>query len=238
MIDKIKAAEVFKNLDDRCIPIIAPPGLRGHATLRILCSHKEVWWDSSLMNYNNIPDIDSLSYPDDGIFIDFRTPDAPHNINFMSAHTIMITNRPLNRLKCFDVIKDYYANPKNILQSHTIFQAHYIEHIPVRPFIYLYSSNLAYTVKQRSVWFSRDYKEAGTEYYNKKTKNFMENPIKQPLAFNIDVYKLYSEDDLVFESEYQKIVNHFNFTSNIDRVRSFIKLYLDREKSITPNENN
>ena len=63
-------------------------------------------------------------------------------------------------------------------------------------------------------------------------------PSSNPFVFNIDVYKLYSEDDLIFESEYQKIVNHFNFTSNIDRVRSFIKLYLDRERSITPHENN
>ena len=45
-----------------------------------------------------------------------------------------------------------------------------------------------------------------------------------PLAGNYSVLRK--------SKEYQKIVNHFNFTSNIDRVRSFILTYLEREQSV------
>jgi len=236
-INPLKAIEVFKNLNDRCIPILAPPGLRGHATLRILCSHDEVWWDSSLMNYNGIPDIDSLIYPDDNILIDFRAPTAPYKINYMSVHTMMITTRYLTSSPGFDIIKDYYANSKNTLQSHTIFQASYLEHIPSYvPFIYLYTSNIEYTMRQRSLWFSRDFRK-NAAYYSKQIIQRMSKPTKHLLAFNIDIHKLFSKDDLIFEMEYMKIVNHFNFTANINRVRSFILLYLEREKSVNPHKN-
>ena len=58
-------------------------------------------------------------------------------------------------------------------------------------------------------------------------------PSTNPLAFNIDIHKLFSKDEQIFELSYKRIINHFNFTSNIKDVRSFILTYLEREQSVS-----
>ena len=229
-INTIKISTIFKNLDSRCTPILAPAGFRGHATLRILCSHKEVWWDSSKMNSDHIPNRDSITYPENGIFRDFRIK-APQKIDYIAVHTKMITNVIISFTECFDILSDYYSDNKNNLHSFVIFQMDFLDYIPNIPFIHLYSSNVKHTVKQREYWFKDDIREHTGHYTVERIKK-MGLPSSNPLAFNIDVYKLYSEDDSAFETEYQKIVNHFNFTSNIDRVRSFMLTYLEREQSV------
>ena len=70
------------------------------------------------------------------------------------------------------------------------------------------------------------------EEYDKYHQRLMTIPSTNPLAFNIYIHKLFSKDGQMFESEYQKIVSHFNFTSNIKDVRSFILTYLEREQSV------
>ena len=131
-----KAKSFFNDLDDRCTLILAAQGMRGHALYRILASHKEVWWDSSIMNDN------------------------------------------------------------------------------------------------RSVWYKRDIKNHPEEY-NKYRQKLMSSPSDSPLAFNIDVSNLFSDNEESFKTEYERIINHFNFSSNIKDVRSFILTYLEREQSVS-----
>ena len=61
----------------------------------------------------------------------------------------------------------------------------------------------------------------------------MSSPSDSPLAFNIDVSNLFSDNEESFKTEYERIINHFNFTSNIKDVRSFILTYLEREQSVS-----
>ena len=85
---------------------------------------------------------------------------------------------------------------------------------------------------QRSYWFKQVMRKHFEEYdtYHQK---LMTIPSTSPLAFNIDIHKLFSKDEQIFELAYQKIVSHFNFTSNIKDVRSFILTYLEREQSVS-----
>ena len=71
------------------------------------------------------------------------------------------------------------------------------------------------------------------EEYNRYRQKLMTIPSDNPLAFNIDISKLFCYNEQLFESAYQRIVNHFNFTSNIKDVRSFILTYLEREQSVS-----
>ena len=59
-IDRTKANSFFNDLDNRCTLILAAQGMRGHALYRILASHQEVWWDSSIMNYDKKSHYSSL----------------------------------------------------------------------------------------------------------------------------------------------------------------------------------
>jgi len=72
----------------------------------------------------------------------------------------------------------------------------------------------------------------GYDYTSKNIK-LISKPHKSSIAFNIDIHRLFSKNDLIFEMEYIRLVDHFNFTVNINRVRSFILLYLEREQYIS-----
>ena len=58
------------------------------------------------------------------------------------------------------------------------------------------------------------------------------------IEVNKKIVSLAKQKKILVSNASNKDDNDFSFTSNIDRVRSFIKLYLDREKSVTPHENN
>ena len=58
-------------------------------------------------------------------------------------------------------------------------------------------------------------------------------PSSNPLAYNLNIDALYSTDYITFEAEYYKLINHFNLTSCLNRVRAFILLSLEREDYIS-----
>ena len=69
--------------------------------------------------------------------------------------------------------------------------------------------------------------------YSKDAIKVMKNPSDNPLAFNIDISNLFSDSEESFKTEYERIINHFNFTSNINDVRCFMLTYLEREQSVS-----
>ena len=218
----------FEQLDNKCIPILAAQGMRGHAIYRILASHKEVWWNSSIMNEDKKSGYSSLEYPKQEGFWKDPITTRPNTINYITCHTTMFSSIHLPAIP-LQYIKDYYST-NNKLLSYIYINANFIEYID-RPYIYIYTSNLKKHFTQRSYWFKQDMRKHFEEY-DKYHQKLMTIPNTNPLAFNIDIHKLFSKDGQMFESEYQKIVSHFNFTSNIKDVRSFILTYLEREQSL------
>ena len=224
-LDPAKVAIFWDNLDSRCQPLIAPHGFRGHCVYRILASHKEVWWDSSVMNWDKKPNYPPLCYPKKGSWVDTRL-DRNKRINYVTAHTTMYNPRSFSKYPLQHVI-DYYNN-QGSLQSFIYCTLDFIYHMS-RPCIWLYTSDMHAIVEQRFLLFKKDYIRHPNEYAKDRLK-LMRNPHSN--AFNIDIHKLFSTNDDIFESEYMNIVNHFNFTSNINDVRSFMLTYLEREQSV------
>ena len=96
----------FEQLDNKCIPILAAQGMRGHALYRILASHKEVWWDSSIMNADGIPNYTSLNYPESNVWLDPSLERQPE-VNFVTAHTTMYIGKNREDIS-LQYITDYY----------------------------------------------------------------------------------------------------------------------------------
>jgi len=230
IIDKDKAISLFNSLNPKCTPILAFSGMRSHALLRILASHREVWWDSTLMNDKGILTKDSLSYPvtKNNFFTDVRV-EMPKYLSYSTAQTNMVTSRKLTTNIAIDMLKNYYKH--NSLLSYLIFHTDFID-IVNHSFIFLYTSNIKATMQQRKQWYNYDMQSHGYDYTSKNIK-LISKPHKSSLAFNIDIHRLFSKNDLIFEMEYIRLVDHFNFTANINRVRSFILLYLEREQYIS-----
>lgn len=226
-IDRTKANSFFNDLDDRCTLILAAQGMRGHALYRILASHQEVWWDSSIMNYNKKSNYSSLEYPEENIWTN-PVFNRPHTIDYITAHTTMFCDRQLPRVS-LNHINNYYKTSN--LSSYLYLHADFIDYVN-RPYIYVYTSDLRKHFDNRSVWYKRDMRNHPEEY-NRYRQKLMNTPSTSPLAFNIDITKLFSQNEQIFSIEYIKIIHHFKFTSNIQPVKNFINRYLERERSIS-----
>lgn len=226
-IDRTKANSFFNDLDDRCTLILATQGMRGHALYRILASHQEVWWDSSIMNYNKKSNYSSLEYPEENIWTN-PVFNRPHTIDYITAHTTMFCDRQLPRVS-LNHINNYYKTSN--LSSYLYLHADFIDYVN-RPYIYVYTSDLRKHFDNRSVWYKRDMRNHPEEY-NRYRQKLMNTPSTSPLAFNIDITKLFSQNEQIFSIEYIKIIHHFKFTSNIQPVKNFINRYLERERSIS-----
>jgi hypothetical protein len=222
-----KAKSFFNDLDDRCTLILAAQGMRGHALYRILASHQEVWWDSSIMNYNKKSNYNSLEYPKENIWTN-PIFNRPHTIDYITAHTTMFCGRQLPRV-CLNHINNYYKTSN--LSSYLYLHADFIDYVN-RPYIYVYTSDLRKHFDNRSVWYKRDMRNHPEEY-NRYRQKLMNTPSTSPLAFNIDITKLFSQNEHIFSVEYMKIIHYFKFTSNIQPVKNFINRYLERERSIS-----
>lgn len=226
-IDRTKANSFFNDLDDRCTLILAAQGMRGHALYRILASHQEVWWDSSIMNYNKKSNYSSLEYPKENIWTN-PVFNRPYTIDYITAHTTMFCDRQLPRVS-LNHINNYYKTSN--LSSYLYLHADFIDYVN-RPYIYVYTSDLRKHFDNRSVWYKRDMRNHPEEY-NRYRQKLMNTPSTSPLAFNIDITKLFSQNEQIFSIEYIKIIHHFKFTSNIQPVNNFINRYLERERSIS-----
>ena len=58
-------------------------------------------------------------------------------------------------------------------------------------------------------------------------------PSTNPLAYNLNINNLFSTDYITFETEYFKLIAHFNLTSCLNDIRAFILLVLERENYIS-----
>jgi hypothetical protein len=214
------------------IPIWFIHGMRGNSIYRILAAHPEVYWDSksqidksvnSLHVSNNITSIDGIDL----------TSDIANRIGmwkkgYTTYHSCSMFIQP-----CFiDILRRWSTTDKLLFglvnpcippvikkQDTDIYQSNedlgisaeaYKLIDPSRPHIWIHGSRNRLQLPYLYV-----------------------EPSIEPSAYNLNIDNLFSTDYITFETEYFKLIAHFNLTSRLNAVRAFILLSLEREQYIS-----
>lgn len=231
------------------------PGDRGSACIRILSSHKECYFDSSMCfrhqsddplfisfdlnnnydknKYDSYDKVDTIPYVSTGrtaIDHDFEAPVKGNGWDLMSH---IFRQRPEGwRFEKMGEIK-------NVLKLARKAQ-------PKLLFVATHETSLYFPFEYVHIWVSDrqsrldrlDREQAKkspwsfTFHQLDKENNAYKKNQANPHCFCIDSFKLLSLDYETFENEYTRIVDHFNFTNNIDRVRAFVEEYHDRQRKL------
>lgn len=197
------------NKDAKHWCVVYKPVMRGNALVRILASHKESWWDNTLMNINTDPKIyDPLQFSEnqssfidvDGNFItSYLAPHTNMSVDFFCSHDWKNKTAPLTL-----AIRERHNN----INKYFFTCCHPQEDFKVDRYIHVYAS------KQNS------------------RRKYVETKLHEGESIiNIDISRLFSYSRYEFEDEYIKIVNRFGFTPRFSSVRNFILQLLDRETS-------
>ena len=195
-------------------------GMRGNAVLRILSAHPEVYWNPTIQKTSE----EFIQHPLD-------LPETVANFNpmvisinniskwmlsYSTYHTVGYINDDAYVLIKEWISSNAYKDKKLFLISHPngnkkdIFTPTYLLNIDKTPHIWLYGNNNRLNRKS---------------YYCNMSSN--------PMAYNLNIDNLFSTDYITFETEYYKLINRFNLTSCLNRVRAFILLVLERENYIS-----
>ena len=197
-------------------------GMRGNAIYRILSAHPEVFWDAKSQKFSN----ELIEHP----------LDLPNSVASFDI--------PALKSRWFGVAKFRWAY--STYHTHAIFLDIYNKELPL--VVSEWIATKAY--KHKKLFLICHPSELHNLYkdsiYNTKphiwlygTMNRFNKPIKyyapstNLLAYNLNIDALFSTDYLTFETEYFKLIAHFNLTSCLNRVRAFILLALEREQYIS-----
>ena len=192
-------------------------GMRGNSIYRIIAAHPEVFWNEHVSLNSEEFTSHPLDLPDS---IANMFPPLNYDINkkvnkwqfsYSTYHTISFVDDD----KYLQVVKSWiesksYIDKKLFSASHVDFFKYNLMSIDDKPHIWLYG-----TCNR----LGRD-----LVYYQTSPN---------PLAYNLNIDALYSQNYETFEAEYYKLINHFNLTSCLNRVRAFILLNLERDKYIS-----
>jgi hypothetical protein len=231
------------------------PGDRGSACIRILSSHEECYFDSSMC---------FRGQSDDPLFISFdlnNNYDQNMYESYDKVDTVpfVSTDRSINtqdeKWRLFDKNKKHKVFSSSFAQTSEgwIFEKmgeiRYVMSLARKAqskllFVTTHENNLFYPFEYVYVWVSN----AEARLERMKTEQSKNSPwatvfshldetnkahskhFANPNCFCLDSYKLLSRDYHIFEQEYARIVEHFNFTNNIDRVREFVEEYNRRQR--------
>jgi hypothetical protein len=201
------------------------PAMRGNSVYRILSAHPEVYWNYKLQQSSHEILQHPLDLPES--VAGFNSPDASknvtgriENINYLQfAYTTYHTTGriDIDNVNTYKAIKAWIAS-KSYLDKKLFVMSHPAE-------MYKDSSLLTLDDKPH-IWLYGTIDRLGV------AKHYI-NLSYNSLAYNLNVDALYSTDYTTFETEYYKLIAHFNFTSCINRVRAFILLTLERETYIS-----
>jgi len=205
---------------DKLMVLWYSPGMRGSAIYRILAAHPEVYWNPNFQQMT--PEF--IAHP-----LDLPELQTVFNIDAYAHRRNKLNNWKFSYCSYHTV--GYFRNPSvKLLINEWISSKAYIN-----KYMFIYNhgkhanptdDNLLMLDSKPHIWLygTRNRLNMPKEYYK---------PSPSPLAYNINVDALYSTDYSVFETEYYKLVAHFNLTSCINRVRAFILLSLEREAYIS-----
>ena len=204
------------------------PGDRGSACIRILSSHQECYFDSSMCFRNSDnPLYISSDINNDYDKNDYKSYDKVDTVPFLGKKYVKTDKTDM--IGNMVSILDWSKKPQSKLwfvASHAV--------VACFPFEYIHvwvSDEEARTTrfnieKPKMVSNLRKYK------YLTKPNTIVEKHFTNPNCFCIDAFKLLSLDYNLFEEEYMRIVKRFNFTNNVERVRDFVQLYRKRESQV------
>lgn len=217
---------MFQNLVEKFIPknarmVVYQPGHRGMACIRILASHKETFYDKS-MCYRATEDPLEFSDSIDNSY-DNNNHDSYDKVDLILVWDIQ---------KSKSIFIDQYQFVRKVAKmakEKLFFIASHSSIAYNIPYVHVYSSDSDW-VKERinqeskyNTWWTTHFRES-----SELDKLHFTNPN----CFCIDAFKLLSLDNQLFEEEYNRILDYFNFQSNRDRVRQFVLTYRNREKQL------
>lgn len=205
-------------------------GMRGNAVYRILAAHPEVYWNyhlqqaspeitihplelpETISNFNSILPIGEMDEPDHIGYVEKITK---LQFGYTTYHTAgYVGDENTNKIIKQWILSKSFLTKKLFLFCHPpdvkLFSEEIIFNLDDKPHIWLYGTKNRLKMSIR--------------HYCRSTN---------PLAYNLNVDALFSTDYVTFETEYFKLITHFNFTSELNRVRAFILLALEREQYIS-----
>jgi hypothetical protein len=208
----------MSTLSFKFITIWYEGGMRGNSIYRILAAHPEVYWNPKFQ----LSTIETIAHPLD-------LPEQVTAFNIVSnsssdANLLKVVGKDIyvfaystyhcccmkDDINFYKIIEAWApSNDGTILFCCQHRKHKNLNKLPNKSFIWVYGN------KNRVKW--------NNEYYE---------PCVHPFAYNLNLDALYSTDYLTFETEYYKLIAHFNLTSRLNRVRAFILLSLEREQYI------
>jgi hypothetical protein len=207
---------VEKHLPKNARMVVYRPGHRGMACIRILASHREAYYDQS-MCYRSLESPLELSDSVDNSF-DNNTFNSYNKVDL----NVVWGARLPDSLQQYQ----YVLKLSKLSKEKLLFVASHDSISYQIPYVYVYISSDEW-VRERFQHESM----LNTTWRGFPNDNLIDKThLVNPNCFCIDAYKLLSLDYTVFKQEYARILKHFNFTNNIERVRDFVLTYRNREK--------
>jgi hypothetical protein len=215
--------DYIKIIKEKSIIVWYLMGMRGNSIYRILAAHPEVYWNPTvqlsshemLQHPLDLPETVSgfnAMHSDKNGFI----KSVPYlQFGYTTYHAVgFIGDSNTNKMLKAWITSNSYLDKKLFLLCHpaSFYEttAESLLTLDSKPHIWLYGT--------------RDRLNMPKVYINSSPN---------PLAYNLNVDALYSTDYSTFETEYYKLIAHFNLTSCINRVRAFILLSLERDNYIS-----
>jgi hypothetical protein len=205
---------------DKLMVVWYCPGMRGNAIYRILAAHPEVYWNINFQQMTtefiahplDLPNLETAINIDANAYIYNKL--SRWKFSYCSYHAIGYVHDPNTK----KLIKAW-INSKAYTDNYMFIYNHCKQLITT-------DDDLLMLDSKPHIWLygTRDRLNMPKAYYK---------PSTNPLAYNLNVDYLFSTDYSTFETEYYKLIAHFNLTSCINRVRAFILLTLERETYIS-----
>ena len=211
MTDYTYALDIFLDkFPKNFIFISFPFGYGGNTLNRVISASPEIYWHG-----------DSTSYPDDigGFPVIYDDPANPHFATFTEQHLCCThtetdfmypdgkRTRIIDLLNIVKVAK--FTDKKLCINSHSSFDL---------------------AKKHTKIPMVRLCGKAPTFRHFTKSISTDSNPVDSPNVINIDVNEIFSKDYDTFEASYLYLCNNLDITPQINRVRAFILLWLERQE--------
>ena len=205
-------------------------GMRGNSIYRILAAHPEVYWNFTFQQSSH----EMLQHPLDlpETVSGFNAPNVPvveknfNDIDYLQfGYTTYHTIGYVGDVNTNKMIKEWIIS-KSYLDKKLFLMCHPVEKYRIDKKATYQPESLLTLDSNPHIWVY------GTRDRLNMTKMYFQ-PSPHPLAYNLNIDALYSTDYATFETEYYKLIVHFNLTSCLNRVRAFILLSLERDKYIS-----
>lgn len=225
VLDNVLFSTRFKN---KIFPILFSYGMRGNSFCNILQAHPEVYYlpDNSLYksdSYFKASQYDSLATEDELCLIHGL---GAYDDMYKYASFTNLRNKMNNieNTALFPYIIEKHYNDKLLFMV-----THYSPEQTERSSI----SNILKKLYNSDKPFVHMY---GTLNRPLFPYAYIE-PISMPTVFNVNIDMLYSTNYNNFKSEYTKVIEYFNLTSQIDRVWEYIVKTLNIQESLSKYRN-